>query len=425
MPGSRRDHAVDLHLVPLTAPESETDDIDLLHRISVELIGQHDSAGLYGKIVEAAVAITGSQFGTMQLLCPQGDPSGHEGELQLLAHHGLPPEAIAYWQWVKPSAHSSCTAALKIGRRAIIPDFEAWDEIAGTPDLLAFRGAGIRSAQTTPLLSRSGKLLGMISTHWAKPHQPSDRDLRLLDILARQAADLLERTIAEEALKLRGQELDRACNALLASEQKQTMLAGEMSHRVKNLFTVVDTMIRFGAKSAKDKDDFSRSLSGRIHALAMAHHLVLAEGAASALELEYIITAVIEPHQSASGRVGLTGPHVTIKRESISGLALVINELATNAIKYGALANDEGTVAISWSIEDDRLSLQWEERGGAPVESAPSRIGFGSRLVDSTIVRQFDGTCSHDWKQDGVVIAINLPLQAIADDVAGVLPSYL
>lgn len=74
-------------------------------------------------------------------------------------------ESIAFWRMVHPSAHSSCTSALRLQGRAVIPDFEAWDDIAGTEDLLAFRRAGIRSAQTTPLLSRDGRLLGMISTH--------------------------------------------------------------------------------------------------------------------------------------------------------------------------------------------------------------------------------------------------------------------
>lgn len=409
MTGQFQIHSADFQPVRFPAPESELADIDLLHRISVELIGEQDRIELYGKIVDAAVSITGSQFGTMQLLCPKGDPSGHGGELQLLCHRGLPPEAIAFWQWVRPSAHSSCTLALKFGQRAIIPDFEEWDDIAGTPDLIAFRTAGIRSAQTTPLLSRTGNLLGMISTHWNRPHQPSARDLRLLDILARQAADLLERTIAEEALRAREQ-------ALRESEQRQTMLAGEMSHRVKNLFALVNTMIRFGAKSAKDKDDFSKSLSGRIQALAEAHHLVLAgEATASALELEQIIRSVIEPHQSENAlRFGLAGSPLSIKPESISGLALVVNELATNAIKYGALAADEGTVAISWSTEDDQLSVRWEERGGAAVEAAPDRIGFGSRLLDGTIVRQFGGTFLHDWQREGVVVSIRLPLSAIS-----------
>lgn len=214
-------HSVEF-LPPVLLP-SQTDrsDIELLHSISVALIGEQDREALYGKIVDAAVSITGSQFGTMQLLCPQGHGSGHEGELQLLSSRGLPPEAIGFWQWVSPTAYSSCTMALKLGQRAIIPDFELWPDIAGTEDLLAFRRTGIRSAQTTPLLSREGHLLGMISTHWSAPHQPSERDLRLLDILARQAADLLERTTAEEALRAREQELARTCATLREIEEQQ------------------------------------------------------------------------------------------------------------------------------------------------------------------------------------------------------------
>ncbi|MGC1333637.1 ATP-binding protein, partial [Pseudomonas sp.] len=203
------------------APANALGDIALFHAISVELIREQDSEALYGKIVDAAIAITGAQFGTMQLLCPEGHAPGHDGELQLLCSRGLPPEAAGFWQWVSPAAHSSCTQALKLGQRAIIVDFEQWDEIAGTEDLLAFRRTGIRSAQSTPLLSRSGHLLGMISTHWREPHQPSERDLRLLDILARQAADLLERTMAEEALRAREQELQRTCAMLREIEEQQ------------------------------------------------------------------------------------------------------------------------------------------------------------------------------------------------------------
>nr|WP_263262083.1 hypothetical protein [Pseudomonas sp. RIT-PI-S] len=124
------------------ASDGEISDIELLHNISIALIGEHDREALYGKIVDAAVAITGSQFGTMQLLCPKGHSSGHGGELQLLCSRGLPPEAVTFWQWVSPTAYSSCTMALKFGRRAVIPDFERWPDIAGSEDLLAFRRAG-------------------------------------------------------------------------------------------------------------------------------------------------------------------------------------------------------------------------------------------------------------------------------------------
>lgn len=395
---------------------SEFADLDFLHRISVELIGEHDLDQLYGKIVDAAVSITRSQFGTMQLLCPKDDPSGREGQLQLLCHRGLPPDAIDYWRWVKPSARSSCTLALKVGQRALVPDFERWDEIAGTADLMAFRRVGIRSAQTTPLLSRSGQLLGMISTHWSEPHQPSDRDLRLLDILARQAADILERTIAENALRRREAELELACEALRESEHAQKMLAGEMNHRVKNLFALVNTMIRFGAKSAQSKDEFASSLSGRLLALARAHELVLAGGASDrASEFRSILRSVIEPHQTdGRQRFALAGDPVLMKPDAISGLALIFNELATNATKYGALAANEGAVAIDWHVEDDALEVRWQETGGMPIASAPEHSGFGSRLLDSTIVRQFGGQLSYDWRPHGVLVAIRLPLSSIA-----------
>jgi PAS domain S-box-containing protein len=104
---------------------------------------------------------------------------------------------VAFWEWVRPTSGSSCGAALATGNRSIVPDVELSDFMAGSEGLEAFRQAGIRAMQSTPLVSRTGRLLGMITTHWRKPHQPPEHDLRHLDVVARQAADLFERKQAE------------------------------------------------------------------------------------------------------------------------------------------------------------------------------------------------------------------------------------
>ena len=166
-----------------------------LQEISAELIHEQNIEALYGKIVDAAVAIMRSDSASMQMLYPERD------ELRLLAHRGLDSDSAKFWEWVRTGAGCSCGAALKNRQRVMVPDVEACDFMAGTDDLQVYRNAGIRATQSTPLFSRSGKVVGMISTHWSEPHEPSDRDLRQFEILARQAADLIECRQAEEALR--------------------------------------------------------------------------------------------------------------------------------------------------------------------------------------------------------------------------------
>jgi signal transduction histidine kinase len=178
--------------------EEELAEARLLHRLSIQLIQEDGTAGLYKKIVEAAVAIMGSQYASMQMLFPEPDGAGR---LRLLASSGFSPEAEKFWEWVTHQTGSSCGAALRAQKRVVITNFATCDFMQGTSTLPLFLDAGIHAAQSTPLYSRSGKLLGMISTHWSFPHNPSERHLYLLDVLARQAADLIERTQTAEALR--------------------------------------------------------------------------------------------------------------------------------------------------------------------------------------------------------------------------------
>lgn len=164
-----------------------------LHRISTQLIQENEAEALHEKVVDAAMAIMRSEFASMQLFHPE------RGELRLLAYRGFNPAAAAFWEWVRPASGSTCGVALATRQRSIVTDIELSDFMAGSEDLETYRHTGIRAVQSTPLISRGGRLLGMISTHWSQVHQPSDHDLRLLDVLARQAADLIERTEAEQA----------------------------------------------------------------------------------------------------------------------------------------------------------------------------------------------------------------------------------
>ncbi len=183
--------------------ETELADTKLLQSISAALIQENHVQALYERILDAAAVILRSDFASMQRFHPE---RGSGGELRLLGFRGFNPEAAKFWEWVRADSGSTCGAALRSGERIIVTDVETCGFMAGTEDLATYHQTGIRAVQSTPLISRSGKLVGMISTHWREPHQPSGRDLRLFDILVRQAADLIERKKAEEELVTRSRQ---------------------------------------------------------------------------------------------------------------------------------------------------------------------------------------------------------------------------
>jgi PAS domain S-box-containing protein len=171
------------------------DDILQLHEISTSLIQEGNLDSLYNRIVDAATGLMSSDMASMQLLDPQRD------QLRLLAWKGFHPQSAVFWESVHFNSATTCGIALATGSRVVVPDVDACDFMARTADLDEYRRSDIRAVQSTPLVSRSGQLLGMVSTHWRKPHQPTERALWRLDVLARQAADLIERGRIEAALR--------------------------------------------------------------------------------------------------------------------------------------------------------------------------------------------------------------------------------
>jgi GAF domain-containing protein len=144
----------------------------------------------YEKIVDDAVTLMRSDYASLQLLHPE---RGSSGELLLLAFRGFNPQAAKFWEWVRADSKSTCGVALLKKERVVASDIAGCDFMAGSEDQQVYLQTGIRACQTTPLIGRGGMIIGMISTHWRTPHQPSEKDLRLFDTLAMEAADLVER----------------------------------------------------------------------------------------------------------------------------------------------------------------------------------------------------------------------------------------
>lgn len=191
----------------------ELEDANCLQVISSQMIGHDDIRTLCNQIVEAAIRLTRADFGSLQWLKPDHD------ELELLAWKGFHPDSAAYWTRVAVDGASSCALSLREGARVTIEDTALF---AASEDLKHYDLSGIRAVQSTPLISRTGACVGMLSTHWRTPHRPLDRELDMIDVLARQAADLLEHRFNEDALRRAHADLERRVNE--RTEELQVLL---------------------------------------------------------------------------------------------------------------------------------------------------------------------------------------------------------
>jgi two-component sensor histidine kinase len=203
---------------------------------------------------------------------------------------------------------------------------------------------------------------------------------------------------------------------------EQLTLAKEMSHRVKNLFAITDSMIRISARETTTKQELADMLSGRLHALADAHALVRrsfsgSDQAPSVSDLRELIRAIVRPHErgavASDARFSIDGPPFQCGERATNGIALVVHELATNAVKYGALSGDEGHVAIDWRRDAGKLILRWIERGGPLIMAAPAANGFGNTLAQTMVVRQLGGTLDCDWRRGGLAVTMTLPVDRL------------
>lgn len=167
----------------------------LLAEVSTSMVQGGENERLFQRIVEAAAFIMGSRFGSLRKFRKE------RGELQLVASFGYPLDARDRWQWVKPGPTTTCGKAMQERTRIVVPDVEECDWLKESDATHHYLSIGMRAIQSTPLLARDGEPIGVISTHWDDAHTPTAEDFQLFDVLARQAADLIERVRNERLLR--------------------------------------------------------------------------------------------------------------------------------------------------------------------------------------------------------------------------------
>ncbi len=200
-------------------------------------------------------------------------------------------------------------------------------------------------------------------------------------------------------------------------EARQAVLLMEMEHRLKNTLAIVQAIATHTLRNAPSLPAAAEALGARMLALAQAHD-VLMQGAWASASLRGLIDGAVRLHgDETPERFQITGPEIMVGPRAALTLALMLHELGTNAAKYGALSNPGGHVRIGWRIAGEAggewLWFRWAEHGGPPV-TPPARSGFGSRLIERSLVHSFGGSARLRYPRGGVVMALVAPLAAVA-----------
>jgi PAS domain S-box-containing protein len=383
-----------------------------------------------GEIVDAAIAISGADFGNIQLL----DPA--TSDLKIVAYRGFPDSWLEFWRGVS-KGQGVCGTALERGERVIVEDVETSPIFADTAALDAQRKAGVRAVQSTPLLSRSGRTLGMFSTHYRKPTRPDDRSLRLLDLLARQAADIIERAQVEEELLRERAEADRRKNeflAMLSHELRNPLApirnslyllahappAGDQARRAQ---AIIDRQVGQMTRLVEDLLDVTRIARGK------------AQLQREILDINEVAQRTVEDHRGAFADGGIelemaaAAEEIWVNGDS-TRLSQVIGNLLQNAAKFTPRG---GKTTVSVERDSARqqaiVRVQDTGRGIAPedqlhlfepftqadvtIDRKKGGLGLGLAVVKG-LVEMHGGsvTAASTGVDEGATFTITLPLEA-------------
>jgi len=201
-------------------------------------------------------------------------------------------------------------------------------------------------------------------------------------------------------------------SARKAAEQKAILLLGELDHRVKNILTIVSAVISQTLKTTTSPEAFAIEVGGRVQAIAKAHSLLTQSGLGE-VSLRAIMETELAPYDRSGGNVVIAGPDIALTPKAGLALAMALHELASNAVKYGALSTGAGRLTVEWEAANAEgplsLALAWTETGGPPV-SPPTRRGFGTTLIERSLVHELDAEVTREFLAGGLRCTLDIPL---------------
>jgi two-component system, chemotaxis family, CheB/CheR fusion protein len=198
------------------------------------------------------------------------------------------------------------------------------------------------------------------------------------------------------------------------AEEQTSLLLGELDHRVKNILSIISSVITQTLNTSSTPGAFAAAMEGRIAAIARAHSL-LTEGGRGTASLRDLVVTELAPYDRQNKNISTTGPTVALTPRAGLVLAMAIHELAGNAAKYGALSTSGGRLAVNWQLDDAAgwmLKFSWVETDGPPIIQPPSQRGFGTTLIERTLSHEFDAIVKREFLRSGLNCSIEIPLTA-------------
>jgi signal transduction histidine kinase/ActR/RegA family two-component response regulator len=403
-----------------------------LQRIGAVFVREGDLPAVLGEVVDAAIAISGAAKGDIQLY------NRTLGTLNMAAQRGFDGALLDFWSNVSGGS-GACGTAMEREQRVIVEDVATSPIFVGTPALDVLLQAGVRAVQSTPVMSRSGKLLAVLSTHFAASHRPDERALRLLDLLARQTADIIERARAEADLRSAYEQAEAATHAkdeflAVVSHELRSPLTAVLGYarllraetaepgQVKQMAEIIERNGRMQLQLIEDLLDIARIISGKLKLEVQPVDLVTVITAALDVVRPALQAKGIELHASLDPLAGqVTGDPDRLQQ--------VVWNLLSNAIKF---TPQGGRAEIVLRREDPHVQIIVRDTGkGIEREFLPhiferfrqsdmsstrrvGGLGLGLSLVKH-LVELHGGTVDADspGAAQGSVFTIRLPLRAI------------